>query len=244
LSRPRILVTLDTGTAERRGVPFPNVNVKQAYIDAVERAGGLPLLVAPSDDPARVEALVDLAHGLVVTGGAFDIPPSHYGAAQTATRVDAHKPARTRFEAALTEACVASGLPVFGVCGGMQLLNVVLGGTLVQDIREEVPGGLEHEQPSSPAEADHAVALVSGCPLAAWVGATEIRVNSTHHQAVAQLGAGLEAWGRAPDGVIEAIGLAHRPDVVGVQWHPELLADPVSDALYEHLVEAARRRAV
>lgn len=239
MTRPKILVTLDTGVAERRGVPFPQLHVKQAYIDAVESAGGLALPVAPTDAPGALEAFVELMDGLVVTGGSFDIPPEAYGAAQTARRVDATKPTRTRFEAHLVRAALDRRRPVLGICGGMQLLNVVLGGSLVQDIAEAVPGALEHEQPTSPARPDHPVHLEPGAPLAAWVGLTQIAVNTTHHQAVDRLGDGLEVWGRAPDGVIEAIGLRGRPEVCGVQWHPELLADPVSAALYGALVEAA-----
>lgn len=239
-ARPLVLVTLDTGQSTRRGVPFDNLNVKQAYVDAVEDAGGLPLLVAPSDDPARAEALVALAHAVVITGGNFDIPPEAYGQSQTAARVDDSKPARTRFELDLTRAALARGRPLLGICGGMQLLNVVLGGSLIQDILEAVPGGLEHEQPSSPAGPGHLVQLEAHAPLATWLGRTRIEVNSTHHQAVARLGDGLEVWGRAEDGVVEAIGLTGRPEVCGVQWHPELLADDVSAALYRRLVEAAR----
>lgn len=236
--KPKILVTLDTGASERRGVSFPNVNLKTAYVEAVARAGGLPLLVAPTEDPELIEALVPLMEGLVVTGGAFDIDPTLYGATAL-HRVDAPKPTRTHFERALIEAALARGRPVFGVCGGMQLLNVVLGGTLIQDIGAEVAGALEHEQPTSPTDPHHEVALTPGGLLARLTGSGQRPVNSTHHQAVARLGRGLEVEARSPDGVIEAIALAGRPEVFGVQWHPELLADAASAALYGHLVASA-----
>lgn len=236
--KPKILITLDTGEADRRGVKFPNVNLKSAYVEAVARAGGLPLLVAPTEDPELIGALVPLMDALVVTGGAFDIDPALYGAT-TQHRIDAPKPARTHFERTLIEAALARRRPVFGVCGGLQLLNVVLGGTLLQDIGAQVEGALEHEQPTSPAGPHHDVELTPGGLLSRLTGRRQAPVNSTHHQAVDRLGRGLEVEARSPDGVIEAIALAGRPEVFGVQWHPELLADEVSAALYRHLVASA-----
>lgn len=238
--RPRILVTLDLGESLRKGVPFANVNLKLAYVRAVEKAGGTPLLVAPTDERAVIDGLIGLMDGLVITGGAFDIDPARYGQSVRG-RIDQPLPLRTDFEWALTEAAMADGKPVLGICGGMQLLNVITGGTLIQDVGAEVPGALPHEQASSPALPDHPVQLSPGCPLAQWVGATELSVNTTHHQAVDRLGQGFEVWGRAPDGVVEAIGHRDHPLWVGVQWHPELLADRASDALYGHLVTSASR---
>lgn len=239
MSRPRILVTLDLGESLRKGVAFPNVHLKQAYVTAVEEAGGLPILVAPTAEVGVIEGLIDLMDGLVITGGAFDIDPSRYGQSVRG-RLDQPLPLRTDFEWALTEAALARGRPILGICGGMQLLNVVLGGTLIQDIGAQVPGALPHEQPTSPAGPAHRVTWTAACPWAATVGA-EVEVNTTHHQAVDALGRGLEVWGRADDGVIEAIGHRDHPNWRGVQWHPELLADRTSQVLYGDLVAAASR---
>jgi putative glutamine amidotransferase len=236
--KPKILITLDTGETDRRGVKFANVNLKSAYVDAVARAGGVPLLVAPTDDTDLIEALVPLMDGLVVTGGAFDIDPASYGAS-VEHRIDAPKPMRTAFERALIEAALAGGKPVLGVCGGMQLLNVVLGGTLIQDIGAQIEGALEHEQPTSPAGPHHDVELMLGGLLTRLTGRGKLSVNSTHHQALDALGRGLYVEGRSPDGVIEAIAMVGRPEVFGVQWHPELQDDATSAAIYGHLVAAA-----
>lgn len=241
MSRPRILITLDTGVVHRRGVPFADVHVKQAYIDAVERAGGTPILVAPTDNPEIIESHLEISEGLVITGGHFDIGPELYGARETVKRVDEKKPVRTGFEWALLEGGLKRGLPIVGICGGMQLLNVVLGGTLIQDIAQTHPEALDHEQATSPAVPAHTVHIDPQCPW--YAGTAPIEVNTTHHQAVGRLGRGLAAWGRSPDGIIEAIGLTDRPEVCGVQWHPELLADAVSDRLYLGLVQAAAGRA-
>ncbi len=238
--KPRILVTLDTGESKRRGVGFPAVHLKAAYGNAVEKADGIPLLVGPSDRTDVVEALIELADGLVVTGGAFDIHPRDYGQ-KIEARFDEAKPARTAFEAALLRRALAQHLPVLGVCGGMQLMNVVCGGTLIQDIAQGLPAALDHEQPHSPEEPSHPVVLEPQSLWAKTFSTTRLEVNSTHHQAVDRLGDAVTAWGHAPDGVIEAIAVADHPFAVGVQWHPELLDDAVSHRLYERLVAAARK---
>ncbi len=234
--KKRILITLDEGETLRRGVALPTVVTKSAYASSAARAGGTPLLVAPTADRAVIDDLVDLADALVITGGFFDIPPERYGQPRRGPRLDPEKPARTDFESLLLSGALEKRIPILAVCGGMQLLNVVLGGTLVQDIGAEIAGALEHEQPSSPAGPGHPVDLVPGSFLARELGRARIEVNTTHHQAVDVLGRGLEVIGRAPDGVIEAIALAADPSVVGVQWHPELLDDDVSRLLYGRLV--------
>lgn len=238
---PRILITLDTGISHRRGVPLNDFRLHEAYVSAVTSAGGIPLLAAPSTNLDIAAALIEIADGLVVTGGAFDIEPEMYGAPAGEGRLDAPKPVRTTFETALIRRALARHQPILAVCGGMQLLNVVLGGTLLQDIATEVPDALEHEQPTSPETPFHPVALVDGGLIRQLCGRPRIEVNTTHHQAVERLGDGVEALGHAPDGVIEAVGVRGHPEIVGIQWHPELLADPVSDALYGHLVECAGR---
>jgi putative glutamine amidotransferase len=234
--KKRIVITLDEGETLRKGVPLPTVVTKAAYAASVERAGATPLLAAPTDDRETILDLVDLMDGLVITGGHFDIAPERYGQERRGVRLDAIKPARTDFEWLLLEAALAKPIPILAVCGGMQLLNVVLGGTLVQDIGAEIEGALDHEQPTSPLRPHHAVDLSPGSFLARALGRTRIEVNTTHHQAIEALGRGLEVIGRAPDGVVEAIALAENPAVAGVQWHPELLDDDVSRLLYGRLV--------
>lgn len=231
--RPPILLSPDV--QDRR------YTLDRAYAEAVIAGGGLPL-VAPYGAP--IPALLDLAQGVVITGGAFDIPPSAYGD-DSRPGLGPLKEDRTRFEWELLEGALARGLPVLGVCGGMQLLNVLLGGSLVQDIPTELPTALAHEQATPKDQPSHSIRIESGSLLARAAGrAGEARVNSTHHQAVARLGADLVASARAPDGVVEAI---ERPGhfVLGVQWHPERLLETEAwnGALYAALVrEAAAQR--
>jgi putative glutamine amidotransferase len=232
--RPRIGLTLDVALEERR------YEIKQAYVDAVLGAGGLPILL-PHADPVAA-AYLALLDGLVVSGGDFDIPPELYGESRREVCGRA-KPDRTRFEKELLEAALAAGLPVLGICGGMQLLNVVRGGTLHQDLQADA-GTRGHEQPAPKDVPTHPVRVASGTLLSRLLGAgaPEHRVNSTHHQAVKDPGIGVLIAATAPDGVIEAIELPDLPFAVGVQWHPEavLRHDPRHAGLFTGLVEAAR----
>lgn len=237
MSRPRVLVTLDTGETVRRGVPLPQLSTKPAYLDAVWAAGGAPWPVHPPEDPARLQDMLTDSQALLVTGGDFDIPPTAYGQRARPGAQRQEKPARTAFEAQLITAALADGRPILGVCGGMQLLNVVCGGSLLQDIRQALPQALDHEQPTDPRGPDHGLQLNPQSPLPAWLGPVP-QVNSTHHQAVDRVGEGLEVWARAPDGVIEAIGRPGPGFVCGVQWHPELLPDR-GQAIYRPFLAAA-----
>ncbi|MCB9665759.1 MAG: gamma-glutamyl-gamma-aminobutyrate hydrolase family protein [Alphaproteobacteria bacterium] len=217
---PRVLVTMD--------VDAQGPVVGDAYVAAVARAGGTPWLL-PSG-PADPGALLDAADAVVVTGGAFDIHPRHYGR-EVQGRLDRVDEDRTGLELALCRAALDRGVPVLGVCGGLQALAVAAGGTLILDL----PSEPSHEQPTDPAEPWHAVAL--DAPMADWLG-PEVQVNSTHHQAVDDPG-DLTVVGRSPEGVVEAARAPLHPFAVGVQWHPELLGD---DRLYRRLVLAAAAR--
>jgi putative glutamine amidotransferase len=232
-------LTPDVGeTTPRPARPaVPQYELKQAYADAVLSAGGLPIVLPYSDDESAAAEAVALCDALVVTGGAFDIPPEAYGAAAH-RMLGQLKPGRTQFEQRVLRAALESRKPVLGVCGGMQLLAVELGGTLWQDVREQVPGASDHEQKIDPRQTGHAARVVSGTQLARIVGADIVQVNSTHHQAVRDPGPAVVS-AVAPDGVVEAIELPDR-FALGVQWHPELLAGAEHRALYRALVEAAR----
>jgi putative glutamine amidotransferase len=231
-ARPRIGLTLDHDDARRR------YELNRGYVDAVASAGGLPVLLPY--DPATAPAYLALLDGLVVTGGAFDVPPELYGEARR-PECGPTRPERTAFEKDLLEAALAQRLPLLAVCGGMQLLDVVRGGTLYQDLRADA-GIAGHEQPAPKDVPSHPVEVAPGTQLAALVGAGRLAVNSTHHQAVRDAGAGVLVSARAPDGVVEAIELPDLLFAIGVQWHPEAVAvhEPRHAALYRGLVEAAR----
>ncbi len=190
------------------------------YLESVKRAGASVLDVSVDDDPATVVARMD---GVVLTGGG-DIAPALYGAVPHAT-YSAAEAGRDAFEIALVRAATAAGKPIFAICRGLQVLNVALGGDLVQDIPSEVNGALHHDVREPRFAIAHEVWVSKGTRLSALMqekleDAENCPVNSRHHQAVRHLGEGLEIVATAPDGVIEAVERSGA-FCLGVQWHPE-----------------------
>jgi putative glutamine amidotransferase len=237
--RPIIGITPDVGmTSARPGrPPLPRYELKQAYADAVLAAGGLPIVLPYSDDESAPAEVLAICDGLVITGGAFDIPPELYGA-KAGDRLGPMKRGRTAFEQRVLRAALDAGKPVLGICGGMQLLAVELGGSLYQDIGDEVEGAFDHEQKLDPREPGHSVQVLEGTALEAILGVRELSVNSTHHQAVRDPGKA-RVCAVSPDRIVEAIELPGR-FAIGVQWHPELLAGAEHLALYRALVDRCR----
>lgn len=215
--------------------------LKLPYADAVLRAGGLPFVLAYSDDASVIDSYLERVSGIVVTGGAFDIPPEAYG--ETAREgLGALKPERTTFETLLMKTALARRIPILGICGGMQLLNVVLGGTLYQDIRTDLAQAKEHQQNHDRTQPQHPVDVKDGTQLGDSLGKGALMVNSTHHQAVKKVGSGLVVSAIAPDGVVEAIELPGPGFALGVQWHPESLVSsvPIHLGILKLLVQRAR----
>ena len=238
--RPSIGVTPDF-TAPTESSPFGRYELKTAYCDAVVRAGGLPLIVPYTEDPTVVECFLDRISGLLITGGAFDIPAAAYCEAPREGMGEL-KEDRTRFETMLLQGALSRNLPVLGICGGMQLLNVVLGGTLVQDILRELPNAKDHEQKHDKTQPSHPVDVKDGTSLAELVGRGQLMVNSTHHQAVGKVGEKVTVSAVSPDGVVEAIEGQGYPFALGVQWHPELMIQslPLQLGIYRGFVQKAR----
>jgi putative glutamine amidotransferase len=238
--RPNIGITPDLGSTQSEH-PVPLYELKVAYADAVLRAGGLPFVLPYSDDRSCVDVYLDRVSGVLVTGGAFDIPPQAYGDTPR-EGMGPTKLGRTSFETALIQAALARNIPVLGVCGGMQLLNVVLGGTLFQDIRREVETAKEHEQKHDHTQPHHPIEIKDGTLIGETFGRGQVMVNSTHHQAVKKLGEKLVVSAVSPDGIIEAIEAPSYGFAVGVQWHPELLIQtvPANLGLYKTFIAKAR----
>ena len=211
------------------------------YVESVKRVGAEPVEVALGDDPAEVARRVD---GVLLTGGG-DIDPMRYGTAEHPT-YGAAEPGRDEFEIALVRAARAADLPVFAICRGLQVLNVALGGDLIQDIPSEVNGALPHDIREPRYALAHEVWATGGSRFATLmkdklVDGESCQVNSRHHQAVRHLGQGLEVVATAPDGVIEAVEGPGR-FCLGVQWHPEnFWRTGEFRPLFEGFVEACRR---
>jgi putative glutamine amidotransferase len=217
----------------------PRYFLYERYVASVEQAGGVPLILPYVTDLAAVSRLLGRVDGLIITGGAFDVDPAYYGEAWQVPQ-GVVKTARTRFEMAVTLEALRRDMPLLGICGGEQNLNVVLKGTLYQDILEQVPGANNHERKDTD-DPLHQITLVPGTLLHKIVGEASMRVNSSHHQAVRELGEGLRVNARSEDGIIEGIESSVHRFVVGVQWHPETLAGTGrgSRRIFEALVHEA-----
>jgi putative glutamine amidotransferase len=236
MSQPAIGITLDS--EEPGGYSkLPWYALRQNYCDAVARAGGLPILLP--HEPAQADAYLERIDALVVTGGAFDVDPLLFGAEARHATVKL-KTRRTAFEVEIAKGALARDMPVLGICGGQQLLNVVLGGTLIQHIPDEVAGALAHEQKNPRTEAGHRVSVAPGTLLHRICGVDELEVNSAHHQAVKTVGDGVVVDALAPDGVIEGIEHPFYRYCLGVQWHPEYSISLGDEKIFDALIAATR----
>jgi putative glutamine amidotransferase len=218
--------------------------MNQRYYRAVASVGGVPWMIPLFDDDVdTLRCMYEQLDGVFVAGG-IDIDPAQYGASRHALtgRPD---PARDRVEMLLVRWALEDGKPVFGVCRGAQIINVVCGGSLYQDIADQLPAAAKHDFfPTGGYARDylaHTARLTPGSRLHAIFGSGEIKVNSMHHQSVETLGDGLRATAVAPDGVVEAVEGGGDAWVVGVQWHPEMLvdADAGTHRLFSDFVAAA-----
>jgi putative glutamine amidotransferase len=238
MTQPIIGVTLDS--EEPGGYSkLPWYALRQNYCEAVVRAGGLPILLP--HEPEQADAYLDRIAGLVITGGAFDVDPGLFGASTRHATVKT-KDKRTAFELAITKGALDRDLPILGICGGQQLLNVVLGGTLIQHIPDEVGAALAHEQPNPRTEAGHHVTVKRGTLLHRICGVEELAVNSAHHQAAKDVGPGVVVDAVAEDGVIEGIELPGKRFCLGVQWHPEYSISRGDTKIFDAFVAACQRQ--
>lgn len=216
---------------------LPWYALRKNYCESVVRAGGIPVLLP--HEPSLLDDYLDRIDGLLVAGGAFDIDPAMFGAA---TRHDTVvlKEERTAFEFGITKAMLDRDRPVLGICGGQQLLNVVLGGTLIQHIPDSVADCLAHEQPNPRTEAGHTVSVKAGTLLHRVTGQDRFPVNSAHHQAAETVGPDVVVSAVAEDGVIEAVEWPAARFCLGVQWHPEYHISPADGAIFDAFLEACR----
>ena len=209
------------------------------YVDAVRRGGGIPVLVPPGE--SRWEDVLQRLDAVVLTGGG-DVSPEAYGGSDHPTlyMVDHERDAS---ELSLARRAVDAGLPTLGICRGTQVLNVALGGTLVEHLPDVVGEEVSHRAP--PREPiHHAVAVEPGSRLADVVGRLEFDCASWHHQSLKDVAPGLDVVAHAPDGTIEAVELVDHPWLIAVQWHPELTAadDATQQRLFDALAAAASAR--
>jgi putative glutamine amidotransferase len=217
--------------------PRTELALGERYLDAIRVAGGMPVILAPVQADS-VEELIGRLDAVCLSGGP-DLHPSAYGALPH-DELGPTEPALDEFELALARAAVARGIPVLGICRGMQVLNVAMGGSLHQHLPDH-EGGVEHRQQRPSGQPTHRVTLGRASRLTKVIGRRYVEVNSFHHQGLHAIGKGLAIAGHAPDGHVEAIEAPGRRFTFGVQWHAECLVDrPEHLALFRGLIRAAR----
>jgi putative glutamine amidotransferase len=218
-----------------------NDALPRGYFEGVERASGVPVMIPNSGDPSKAALWLDRLDGLLLTGG-DDVHPRLFGESPH-PRIDLVDERRDRFEIALLRAARERGMPVFGICRGIQLINVALGGDLHQDLLSEPTATVGHAQRTLEEGAWHDIAIRPGTRLAAILGDTKAAVNSYHHQACRRVAEGLYVTATAADGVVEAVEDPRHPFFLAVQWHPEVLEGgeaASSKRLFAAFVAAAR----
>jgi putative glutamine amidotransferase len=243
MSKPLIGITTERWSSS---LTHRNGRVQGAlgsYVEALLAAGGLPVLIPVSVQGEDLAELYGRLQGVILPGGG-DVAPAYYQAeAHPATHeVDAD---RDQAELWLARQALSDGKPFFGICRGLQVLNVASGGSLVQDLPSEQPQSARHlyHYPDYPLDYPaHSVKIEEDSLLAGCFDSPIVEVNSRHHQAMREVGAGLQVIGRSPDGVIEAVQATTAPFVLGVQWHPEnMQAQAGMRALFERFVAAAAK---
>ena len=204
------------------------IYLNRAYVDAVQCAGGIPLLLPPVEGREELERYVDICDGFILSGGG-DVNPLLFGC-DPHPALEAVHTSLDRSQWLLTELILETDKPLLAICRGEQLLNVVLGGTLYQDMSEYPGAVLQHSQTSAPGDRIHRITFEPDSIPGKLFGAG-IAVNSLHHQCVKSPGKGLRIVARSADGVIEAVQSENKSFVLGVQWHPELLPEGADNML-------------
>ena len=233
-----LIAIVGTTCTNRSGLEMAALG--QRYLDALVEAGGLPLILPASTPPEAADTLLTRVDGVVLSGGG-DIDPAYYGGSPH-PKVYGVNPQRDALEVALARAAVAQGKPLLGICRGIQLLNVALGGTLYEDLGDQSPYTLPHRRDPKTERTllAHEVTVTPDSRLADILGTARLPVNSLHHQGIRDLAPGLRAVAHATDGLIEGVEVPGHPFALAVQWHPEWLydRDPRMAALFRAFVAA------
>jgi putative glutamine amidotransferase len=222
-----------------RGAARTGVNA--VYADAVLEAGGIPLVLPPTIPPTDAGRVLEAVQGVLLTGGE-DIDPARYGATPSPRLGPVDAP-RDALELALFDAARAASLPVLGICRGLQLINVAMGGDLWQDLPTERPSPVAHDHPEARHDRTHGVDVTDGSRAAAALGVTRLDVNTFHHQGIRRLAHGLVASATADDGLVEAVEAPEGGWLLAVQWHPEEFTGNAAApdlGLFRALTDAAR----
>ena len=244
-SLPVIGITADSSECEKTGSRTNReglYSLASRYCDAIENAGGLPIIIPHSRSRTQIRHLLRRIDGLLISGGGFDIDPAYYGE-QPIAELGKINSQRTFTELQSIAFGLDQDLPMLGICGGAQAINVALGGSLYQDIQTQLPAAQKHRQDERSNSYGHVVEVARGTLLYKVCRRQRLQVNTTHHQAIRKLGKGLAINATAPDGLIEGIESKKHSFVLGLQWHPEVLArrEAVQRKIFASFVLACRR---
>ena len=243
--KPLIGVTPDFNAGDRKewGGREPTYFLRARYVRAIEDLGGIPIVLPLVADLGARRRLLTHIDGLLLTGSGPDLAPEFYGERQR-YKFQLMSQRRATFDLEMAQLAKAADLPLLGICGGMQALNVAFGGSLYQDIASQHARPLPHRQSAPATQLSHTVKIASKSLLRRIVKTGTMRVNSSHHQSVKHVAPSLQASALAPDGIIEAIESPSQRFLLGIQWHPEFLFDRYLPhrRLFQAVLEAARRR--
>ena len=238
--RPLIAIPLDymDGKAEPDALwysKYPWYATRYRYNDSLVQYGAMPCFIGYNYD--LIPEYVERFDGLIIAGGFFDHDPEFYN--QSPHPTIKRNSSRSHFEKSLLEAYLLTKKPVLGICGGHQLINIIYGGTIIQDIASMHSTTIKHSENVAPTEAAHQLKVMAGTKLSSFYNANNTAgINSSHHQAIDKVGSGLVVSGIAEDGIIEAIEDPNHPFCIGVQWHPEYLVNELDGLILENFVKA------
>ncbi len=241
--KPIIGVTPDFNAGDRKewGGREPTYFLRARYIRAIEELGGVPLVLPLLADRATRRRLLKQIDGLLLTGSGPDLPPSLYGQRQRYS-FEIMSERRANFEQDIVGLAKRADIPLLGICGGMQAMNVACGGSLFQDISSQISTPLQHRQQAPATNLSHTVTITPHSLLRRIVRSVSMRVNSSHHQSVNVVAPSLIASALASDGIVEAIESPTHRFFLGIQWHPEFLFDrhPLHQRLFKAFLRAAQ----